>query len=66
MPRAAARQFSDAGLLRILNLPETGAFGTVGYSLRLNREPGAACQTFIACLREVAAPPGGGAAAMRY
>lgn len=61
MPRTAARQFSDAGLLRILNLPETGAFGTVGYSVRLNREPSTACQTFIECLRE-AAPPGGGAA----
>ena len=49
MPRTAARQFSDAGLLRILDLPEMGAFGTVGYTLRLHREPSAACRTFIAC-----------------
>jgi DNA-binding transcriptional LysR family regulator len=31
MPRVAAQQFEDAGLLRILDLPESGAFGTVGF-----------------------------------
>lgn len=64
MPRTAARQFSDAGLLRILDLPEMGAFGTVGYTLRLHREPSAACRTFIACLRD-AAPHGSDAAIER-
>ncbi|SOE98779.1 transcriptional regulator, LysR family [Burkholderia sp. OK233] len=55
MPRLAAEQFKNAGLLQILDLPETGAFGTVGFSRRANREHSAACQTFISCLREVAA-----------
>jgi len=54
MPRVAARQFEDAGLLRILDLPETGAFGTVGYSVRSNKEPSVACLAFIACLRDAA------------
>lgn len=54
MPRLAAQQFVDAGLLRILDLPETGRFGTVGYSVRSLKEPSAACRTFVECLQEVA------------
>ena len=55
MPRVAAQQFEDAGLLRILDLPESGAFGTVGFSVRSNKELSAACQAFVECLRGVAA-----------
>jgi DNA-binding transcriptional LysR family regulator len=54
MPRVAASQFADAGLLRILDLPEAGAFGTIGYSVRSNKEQSAACRAFIECLREAA------------
>ncbi|AFT87877.1 LysR family transcriptional regulator [Paraburkholderia phenoliruptrix] len=54
MPRVAARQFEAAGVLRILDLPETGAFGAVGFSVRSNKEQSAACLSFIDCLREVA------------
>ncbi|HEX7910256.1 MAG TPA: LysR substrate-binding domain-containing protein [Paraburkholderia sp.] len=59
MPRVAARQFEEAGLLRILDLPESGAFGTVGFSVRSHKEQSAACLAFVECLREavkVAAP----------
>ncbi len=63
MPSTAARQFSDAGLLRILDLPETGAFGTVGFSVRSNKEQSAACRAFVECLRESAAVNSGTAAA---
>jgi DNA-binding transcriptional LysR family regulator len=52
MPRVAAQQFEDAGLLRILDLPESGAFGTVGFSVRSHKELSAACQAFVECLRE--------------
>jgi DNA-binding transcriptional LysR family regulator len=52
MPRVAARQFAKAGLLRMLDLPETGAFGTVGFSVRSNKEQSAACRAFIECLKE--------------
>ncbi|QET03986.1 LysR family transcriptional regulator (plasmid) [Cupriavidus pauculus] len=54
MPRVAARQFVEAGLLRTLSLPELGAFGTVGYSVRANKPLTPACEVFIQCLREVA------------
>ena len=54
MPRVAARQFADAGLVRILDLPQTAAFGTVGFSVRSNKEQSAACGVFIECLREAA------------
>jgi DNA-binding transcriptional LysR family regulator len=54
MPRVAATQFMRAGLLRILDIPESGSFGTVGYSVRSNKEMTPACESFIECLREVA------------
>nr|WP_324291693.1 LysR family transcriptional regulator [Cupriavidus sp. D39] len=54
MPRVAATQFVRAGLLRTLSIPELGAFGTVGYSVRTNKELTPACEVFIECLREVA------------
>lgn len=54
MPRVAANQFAEAGLLRILDLPEIGAFGSIGFSVRSHKEQSAACRAFIACLREAA------------
>lgn len=54
MPRVAARQFEEVGLLRILDLPETEPFGTVGFSVRANKVQSAACQAFVDCLREAA------------
>lgn len=54
MPSVAANQFARAGLLRVLDLPETCAFGTVGFSVRSNKEQSAAGRAFIACLREAA------------
>ncbi|WP_059411967.1 LysR family transcriptional regulator [Cupriavidus basilensis] len=53
MPRVAARQFVQAGLLRTLSIAELGAFGTVGYSVRANKDLTPACEVFIQCLREV-------------
>ncbi|CAB3788153.1 HTH-type transcriptional regulator GbpR [Paraburkholderia caffeinitolerans] len=58
MPRVAARQFADAGLLRILDLPETGSFGTIGFSVRSNKVQSAACRGFVECLREAAGAAG--------
>ncbi|QBR01622.1 LysR family transcriptional regulator [Paraburkholderia pallida] len=54
MPRVAAAQFVHAGLLRIVDLPETGSFGTVGYSVRSNKDLSPAGDAFVECLREVA------------
>jgi len=54
MPRVAAAQFMRAGLVRILDLPESGSFGTVGYSVRSNKALSPACEAFVECLREVA------------
>jgi DNA-binding transcriptional LysR family regulator len=50
----AANQFAGAGLLRILDLPEIGAFGSIGFSVRSHKAQSAACRAFIACLREAA------------
>jgi DNA-binding transcriptional LysR family regulator len=52
MPRAAAVQFVDAGLLAILDLPTTADFGEVGFSIRADKEVNPACKNFIQCLRE--------------
>lgn len=52
MPRVAARPFVEAGLLRVVDLPEMGAFGTVGFSVRSNKVLSAACGGFVECLRE--------------
>jgi DNA-binding transcriptional LysR family regulator len=54
MPRVAASQFVRAGLLRILDIPESGSFGTVGFSVRSNKALSPACEAFVTCLREVA------------
>jgi DNA-binding transcriptional LysR family regulator len=54
MPRVAAMQFMRAGLLCIIDIPESGSFGTVGYSVRSHKEMTPACESFIECLREVA------------
>ncbi|KXU83830.1 LysR family transcriptional regulator [Paraburkholderia monticola] len=55
MPRAAAQQFVDAGLLAIVPLREAADFGAVGFSTRADRQVSPACERFIACLRESAA-----------
>lgn len=52
MPRVAARQFVEAGLLKTLAIPDIGVFGIVGYSVRLNKDLTPACEAFIECLRE--------------
>jgi DNA-binding transcriptional LysR family regulator len=54
MPRAAAQQFVDAGLLTILPIPESGQFGTIGFSTRADKLASPACQRFILCLRDAA------------
>lgn len=52
MPRAAAIQFVDSGLLQILDLPDSAIFGDVGFSIRADKEVNPACKNFIRCLRE--------------
>ncbi|OFA03475.1 LysR family transcriptional regulator [Duganella phyllosphaerae] len=54
MPRAAAIQFVDSGLLQILDLPDSAHFGDVGFSIRADKEVNPACRNFIHCLREAA------------
>ncbi|SDV51304.1 LysR family transcriptional regulator [Chitinasiproducens palmae] len=54
MPRAAAQQFVGPGLLSVLDVAESGDFGAVGFSIRADRKVSAACQRFIACLRDSA------------
>jgi DNA-binding transcriptional LysR family regulator len=56
MPHVAAVQFVRSGLLRILDIRETGSFGTVGYSVRSKKVLSPACEAFIECLRAVAKP----------
>ena len=54
IPRAAALQLADAGLVSILDLPSPGFFGDVGFSVRADKEVNPACKNFVRCLREVA------------
>ncbi|MFM0005110.1 LysR substrate-binding domain-containing protein [Paraburkholderia dipogonis] len=54
MPQVAALQFVRYGLLKILNIRETGSFGAVGFSVRSGKPLTPASEIFIACLREVA------------
>jgi hypothetical protein len=53
MPRAAAQQFVRAGLLHTIDIPEAGSFGSIGYSVRSNKDLSPACELFVECLREV-------------
>lgn len=53
MPRSAVEPFGKAGLVLILPLGSLGTFGTVGYTVRADRTPGATLQRFLAVLREV-------------
>ncbi|MDE1180069.1 LysR substrate-binding domain-containing protein [Paraburkholderia sp.] len=55
MPRVAAQQFVDAGLLAIVPVSEAADFGAVGFSVRADKKASPACARFIACLRESAA-----------
>jgi DNA-binding transcriptional LysR family regulator len=54
IPRAAAIQFAGAGLASILDLPSTGSFGDVGFSIRADKDVNPACKNFIKCLRQAA------------
>jgi DNA-binding transcriptional LysR family regulator len=54
MPHVAAVRFVHAGLLQVIEIPETGSFGTVGFSVRSGKELSPACEAFVECLREVA------------
>lgn len=53
MPSGAAGQFIGAGLLHQLQLPDIGKFGTVGYSVRADKEVTPACKALIDCLNVV-------------
>jgi DNA-binding transcriptional LysR family regulator len=53
MPHVAAAQFVRCGLLRILEIRETGSFGTIGFSVRSGKTLSPACEAFIQCLKEV-------------
>lgn len=50
MPRSAAEQFAQAGLLSILPIGPLGVAGAVGYTLRGDREPSVALMRFVECL----------------
>lgn len=54
MPFRVAQQFDKAGLLRMINVAEIGMFGTVGYSIRANKDQNPACRILIDCLCEAA------------
>lgn len=55
MPRAAALQFVEVGLVVILDLPDTANFGEVGFSIRADKDVNPAGKNFIKCLREATA-----------
>jgi DNA-binding transcriptional LysR family regulator len=55
MPRAAALQFVEAGLLVTLDLPNSVNFGDVGFSIRADKDVSPACKNFIKCLRAATA-----------
>jgi DNA-binding transcriptional LysR family regulator len=54
MPQVAASQFVRWGLLHILDIRETGSFGTIGFSVRSSKTLTPACEAFVECLRDVA------------
>ncbi|MCC6869304.1 MAG: LysR family transcriptional regulator [Burkholderiales bacterium] len=53
MPRSAVEPFVGLGAVGLLPLGALGAFGTVGYTLRADREARGALQRFIVALEEV-------------
>ncbi|KIV62435.1 Transcriptional regulator, LysR family [Pseudomonas sp. FeS53a] len=55
MPLEAARQFTEAGLLGILDLGRRLQFGDIGYFRAGNRDLGPAVQLFQRCLEEAGA-----------
>ncbi|MGH8819960.1 MAG: LysR family transcriptional regulator, partial [Rhodoferax sp.] len=52
MPLSAVEPFVKAGLVTILPLGSLGVFGTVGYTVRADRPPGAALQRLVAALQD--------------
>lgn len=52
MPRSAADPFLSAGMVALLPLGSLGVFGTVGYTLRADRAPGAVLQHLVAALQD--------------
>lgn len=52
MPKAAALQFAEAGLVSALDVQTEADFGDVGFSIRADKEVNPACKNFIHCLRE--------------
>ncbi len=57
MPRSAAEHYVRAGLLALLPLATTSAFGSVGYTLAAGREPSAATRHLIDALQAVVRDP---------
>lgn len=55
LPSVAARPLIQAGVLAELPLAVRVPFGTIGYSLRADREPVPAAAVFIGILKEVGA-----------
>ncbi|EPC4489331.1 LysR family transcriptional regulator [Serratia liquefaciens] len=54
LPKGAAVQFFDSGLIDILNIPETGDFGAIGFSLLAGKKPSVVCGSLIDCLQQPA------------
>lgn len=55
LPSVAARPLTKVGVLYEVPIHVKAPFGTIGYSLRANREPVPAAQKFIQILKEVGA-----------
>jgi DNA-binding transcriptional LysR family regulator len=53
MPQSAAEPFVKAGMLAVLPLGPLGNFGTVGYTVRADRQRGAALARLIEALQDV-------------
>lgn len=52
MPCSAVQPFIDGGTVSMLPLGPLGSFGTVGYTLRVDRDPPRALQRFLLALKE--------------
>ena len=52
MPRSAIEPFVEAGAVSLLSLGALGCFGTVGYTVRADRDHGGALQRFLTALQE--------------
>ncbi|MEJ8859165.1 LysR substrate-binding domain-containing protein [Variovorax robiniae] len=52
MPRSAVEPFVESGTVSVLPLGALGSFGTVGYTLRADRDQRGAMQLFLVALKE--------------